>query len=408
MPQFELSSTSSSVIEVSSCTWSKDTHNLFDFEAKEATLHHKSFSVREPIVFVRKQHEVDMVSVGAPISSAPEDKLVQLTRDARGRFALQRPRLDIHDNRKIRCWQLIRADEGTEHRLASGDILKFGRSQFRVRQMSLNANGDTALDINSGCPACHVDPDFHLHHSADQPCRICLSDESTPEDPLLAPCQCKGSVQNIHLGCLRHWVRGRLGLEDGDRAFVYNDLSCELCKSAYATRIETGTQSIPLIDVSSPFIILESISDGRLFVLPFRDGKSIKIGRGHECDMNIHDTSISRLQATIEFEDENFVLKDSGSRFGTFFKITKPWGLEDGAQITVQVGRTLLRLSSKHATVDVTDQTCEDFHSATSSLQGDEDEEQLETESVTKSASCTLDIQDIASGPSQGTCIDIE
>jgi hypothetical protein len=190
------------------------------------------------------------------------------------------------------------------------------------------------------------------------------------------------------MSCLRQWVRGRLGLDEGEKAFVYNDLCCELCKSPYQTTIQKGRTKIPLIEVSSAFITLESISDGRLFVLPFKDGKPVKIGRGHDCDMNIQDTSISRLQASIELENGKFVLKDSGSRFGTYIKITKPWGFEDGTQITVQVGRTLLRLSSKLATNDSSDESVEDFHSATSSLQGDDDVEKSETETVTKSADC--------------------
>jgi hypothetical protein len=394
MPQFETSSSSSSFVEVSSCTWSKDTHNLFDFEASEANLHNKTFSVREPIVFVRNQHEVDMISSGAAASVSSSDKLLQLTRDHRGRFALQRPRLGGGDERKMRCWRLIREKEGTEHKLTQGDIIKFGRSQFRVRQLSLNEASNTALDLNCTAPPCSVDP--NAQHSADQPCRICLSNESSPEDPLLAPCNCKGSVQNIHLGCMRQWVRDRVGLGDGDKAFVYNDLTCELCKSPYQLTIKTGTESVSLIDVSSPFIILESVTDGRLFVLPFKDGNSIKIGRGHECDMNVHDTSISRLQANIDFEDGQFLLRDSGSRFGTFVKVIKPFALEDGTPIMIQVGRTVLRLSSKLATANFSDDTCEDFYSAISSAQGDDDDlEHLETERLKEPSSCSPEIHDV-------------
>jgi predicted component of type VI protein secretion system len=82
-------------------------------------------------------------------------------------------------------------------------------------------------------------------------------------------------------------------------------------------------------------------------VLPVVDGKPLKIGRGHECNMKIHDTSISRVQASIELIDGCFVLQDRGSRFGTYIKITKPLLLEAGQQSSVQVGRTLLQLSMR-------------------------------------------------------------
>lgn len=40
-------------------------------------------------------------------------------------------------------------------------------------------------------------------------CRICLMEGSSEEDPLLRPCECKGSIERIHLGCLREWTKSR-------------------------------------------------------------------------------------------------------------------------------------------------------------------------------------------------------
>jgi predicted component of type VI protein secretion system len=106
---------------------------------------------------------------------------------------------------------------------------------------------------------------------------------------------------------------------------------------------------MPLVEIESPFIVLENCTDHRLYVLPIVEGNPVKIGRGHECNMNIHDTSISRVQASIEFENGAFWVKDRGSRFGTYVKITKSLLLEQGQQFSVQVGRTILQLSMKRS-----------------------------------------------------------
>ena len=34
-------------------------------------------------------------------------------------------------------------------------------------------------------------------------CRICFSDDSEKENPLISPCKCSGSMQYVHLNCLR-------------------------------------------------------------------------------------------------------------------------------------------------------------------------------------------------------------
>lgn len=33
-------------------------------------------------------------------------------------------------------------------------------------------------------------------------CKICLEDNNDPDNPLINPCECKGSMKYIHLKCL--------------------------------------------------------------------------------------------------------------------------------------------------------------------------------------------------------------
>ena len=51
-------------------------------------------------------------------------------------------------------------------------------------------------------------------------CRICYI-EADKNNPLMAPCECKGSVQYIHKRCLYTWVR------------ISSRNDCELCKTPF-------------------------------------------------------------------------------------------------------------------------------------------------------------------------------
>ncbi|CAE7333293.1 Marchf7, partial [Symbiodinium microadriaticum] len=191
-------------------------------------------------------------------------------------------------------------------------------------------------------------------------CRICLLEGPGEDDPLIAPCQCKGSIEYVHLGCLRHWIRGRLNLSDRPLgSYFYRPLTCELCKSVYPTYIHTnsGQERSPLVEVpftQPPFIVLENmVRDSQqhtsrgLHVISLAE-KELKLGRGHESDVRIADVSISRTHATIRFSKGHFLLQDSSSKFGTLVAMKKPRVLEPGVNISIQMGRTVLTLCAQH------------------------------------------------------------
>jgi E3 ubiquitin-protein ligase DOA10 len=43
-------------------------------------------------------------------------------------------------------------------------------------------------------------------------CRVCYGDddENDNTNTLINPCNCKGSIEWIHIGCLRQWLESRL------------------------------------------------------------------------------------------------------------------------------------------------------------------------------------------------------
>ncbi|XP_033963094.1 uncharacterized protein [Pseudochaenichthys georgianus] len=57
-------------------------------------------------------------------------------------------------------------------------------------------------------------------------CRICHGVNTSPENPLVSPCNCRGSVRHLHLDCLKKWTRSRIERGTGP----YTVTTCELCK----------------------------------------------------------------------------------------------------------------------------------------------------------------------------------
>ena len=51
-------------------------------------------------------------------------------------------------------------------------------------------------------------------------CKVCYERELSSTDPLICPCQCKGSMAYIHQSCL-------------DRMIEYQGTTCPVCKSSY-------------------------------------------------------------------------------------------------------------------------------------------------------------------------------
>lgn len=49
-------------------------------------------------------------------------------------------------------------------------------------------------------------------------CRICLSGNFTKKNPLIVPCNCKGSIRYTHSDCIEKWIE------------IKQDVICELCK----------------------------------------------------------------------------------------------------------------------------------------------------------------------------------
>ena len=118
------------------------------------------------------------------------------------------------------------------------------------------------------------------------PCRICLgNDIKDLSNPIISPCKCKGSMGNIHLNCLKDWIKQKINIQIKPYVITvnWNSFSCELCHSPYPFAVYFDGIIYELLDVpypKPPFIVLEGVTDknldsGVVFIVSF--GKLQKI-----------------------------------------------------------------------------------------------------------------------------------
>lgn len=84
-------------------------------------------------------------------------------------------------------------------------------------------------------------------------CRFCLESKKTKENPLLAPCECKGSIEFVHLVCLNRWR-----FQNPER----NKIICLLCHTNYILENEDELEIVPtstLLYVNLEYPILTSM-----------------------------------------------------------------------------------------------------------------------------------------------------
>lgn len=68
-------------------------------------------------------------------------------------------------------------------------------------------------------------------------CYMCYETHDTPEDPLVAPCECKGDTRYLHVQCLQKWYQSSVC---GPTARVIRTTgngapACKICGTAYKT-----------------------------------------------------------------------------------------------------------------------------------------------------------------------------
>lgn len=82
-------------------------------------------------------------------------------------------------------------------------------------------------------------------------CYMCYETHDTPEDHLVAPCECKGDTRYLHVQCLQKWYQSSVC---GSQAHVIRTTSngapaCKICGAAYKTAFRNNGVKTSLLEV---------------------------------------------------------------------------------------------------------------------------------------------------------------
>lgn len=222
-------------------------------------------------------------------------------------------------------------------------------------------------------------------------CYMCYETHNTFEDPLIAPCECKGDTRFLHVQCLQKWYHSSA---HGSRAQVIRTTgkapppllvlilillvpgngapACKICGTAYKTnfrRPDGKKTSILEMENNGPYLSLVVVThhdtNPGLFNTKFRlnfgrranapahlsdeELNTIVIGRSSSCTMILDYRTVSTIHAKISYAGGAFVLTDNRSSNGTMVYLQNPFPLPYSAPIKVRMGRTTLTIQAKRS-----------------------------------------------------------
>ncbi len=279
-------------IYVKTQTWPIDQRGLLHHNSSAVST--REFKVRTSChSFVMQRHLLDVDLVASADGTATAEHLLCLEppHNGVGGYTVERKPGNL--------WEVLAASTPTA--VSTADILRFGSLKLRVAQVV-----ESPSDVGGFSLMLPSDRNTPERASVDdasdseQQCRICFDEEETASNPLLAPCECRGSVRFIHSECLMHWMEGQLllrRLPEGGGCYILRELTCELCKMPYTGNVYSR---MLIRRPTVPHLVLEELTEGvvsKVHVVPIK--KSLSIGRSKECDIWLGDISVSRRHARL-------------------------------------------------------------------------------------------------------------
>ena len=159
------------------------------------------------------------------------------------------------------------------YKLNPGDNIRFGRTHFTVREISHSSIPDTEMVVEVA------------KELEEEECRICASSESSPENPLISPCNCAGTIKFVHINCMKAWYESKTTCKQSNNTSRYTiyKLNCELCNTKLPLSFFYSGKKYDLVNIKRPesnaYIILESSfeSKKRIYVVVIPKNTTVTI-----------------------------------------------------------------------------------------------------------------------------------
>ena len=291
-------------------------------------------------------------------------------------------------------WFLLRKefmdDRMNEYNIKEGDIIKVGRIIIRIKTIKFSKKNSSSKNVNKTDKNKNNDnKSINTNFSQNlkeiesprkktnkikenkEPknnklCRICYGDEESPDNPLVQPCICSGSMKYIHLNCLKTWISTSVNIKlestEYCNIYTYKPAECELCKTTFPDFIRHKGKLYDILDFYSDFnsflifecLFIDKTQNKYIYVVNLENPNNrINIGRGHSSNVLLNDISVSRLHCFLKIDKnaKKIFISDNNSKFGTLILVqTNYITLSYELMLYLQIGRTYLKMLLKKST----------------------------------------------------------
>ena len=382
-------------IKIHCNTWNKDAHALFDYESEEIAKNKFTLGKGGKIIRDEKKGETkyepdnqeDGFFLTGSHSSSSEGCLIHFFNEYGAHTRVSKKIKDQYKYNKEKIteiqnllYYIISQSElkGIKREYKSGynykpninDIIRFGRVQFIIRSMkdksTLNNNKEIIED-NDNNKCIYLPNDNSNLKSANNKtivCELCDKKENDSiNNPIIKICQCK-ECPLLHLNCFKNvYIKKEKIFNYNEKEYMSGKLKiinfinflCPICNEPYNPIIKKGNNFYNILPYSFDkevfHIVLESINfvrDGiycvMIIIFTFHNKKEeYFLGRGHEATFKISDISISRVHAKFYLKDENIIIDDLGSKFGTLLLVRNSIDVTEMIEkkIKIQIGRSV-------------------------------------------------------------------
>ena len=378
-------------------TWNKDAHALFDYESEE--INKNIFTLGKGGKIIRDEekgetkyepdnHDEGFFLTGGHSSSA-EGCLINFFNEYGAHTNILKKIKDEYKYNKESITEVqnmiyyvitqaelkgIKREYKSEYNYKPNinDIIRFGRVQFIVRSMKdksiSNDNNDLLNEDNEYNKPIFLPNDnsnLKTNYSKSIICDLCQKKETDiANNPIINICPCK-KCPLFHLNCFKNeYIKKEKIFQYHEKNYMGGNLKiiyfinflCPFCNEPYNPIVKKGNNFYNIMPYSFDkkiyHIILESINFVKegvfcvmiiIFTFPNKN-EEYYLGRGHEASFKISDISISRVHAKIYLKDDNIIIDDLGSKFGTLLLVRKNIDVNEMIEkkMKIQIGRSVL------------------------------------------------------------------